>query len=41
VASLAAAGAAFRRSKLDLRELMVALVRTPAFTHRLPRPEER
>jgi hypothetical protein len=39
-ASLAAAGAVFRGSRLDLRELSVALVRTPAFTHRLPRREE-
>jgi hypothetical protein len=35
-ASLAEAGAAFRSSSWDLRELLVALTRTRSFTHRAP-----
>jgi hypothetical protein len=35
-ASLQAAGEAFARSSYDLRELLVALTRTRAFTHRSP-----
>jgi hypothetical protein len=39
-ASLQAAGDAFRRSSYDIRELLVALVRSRAFTHRSPSPGE-
>lgn len=35
-ASLQSANAAFKKSSYDIRELLVALARTPAFTHRLP-----
>jgi hypothetical protein len=35
-ASLRAAGDAFRRSSYDIRELLVALVKSRAFTHRSP-----
>jgi hypothetical protein len=34
--SLDAAGAAFRRSSYDMREILVALTRSRAFTHRAP-----
>jgi hypothetical protein len=39
-ASLQAANDAFKKSGYDLRELVVALVRTRAFTHRSPSPGE-
>jgi hypothetical protein len=38
--ALATAGAAFRASAYDIRELMVALTRTRAFSHRSPSPGE-
>jgi hypothetical protein len=39
-AALAAANAAFAKSSWDMRELLVALLRTRAFTHRSPSPGE-
>jgi hypothetical protein len=39
-ASLQAVSEVFRRSGYDLRELLVALVKTRAFTHRAPSPGE-
>jgi hypothetical protein len=39
-ASLQSANAAFKKSSYDMRELLVALTRTPAFTHRSPSPGE-